>query len=296
MKAPSIENTILYLNAINSQISEVYKKVGAVMAYLCGDEFFIKENFNKKENKMNEIIINNVEVKFEVVKDEIFTNSLQIAEVFEKRHTDVLRAIENLPNDEFRKRNFAFTERTAKFGAVTRSDPFYNLTRDGFSLLVMGFTGDKAYKWKIEYIKAFNKMEAILKEKFMPHDLPTALRLYANELEANNRLRDERDEAIKTKAYIGSKREATAMATASLKSKEVEKLKVKLDESKTYATIKKVEKLTGKEYNWRLLKAISEELNLPRPAVEDINYGEVKSYHEIAWKEAYNVDLREILK
>ena len=86
------------------------------------------------------------------------------------------------------------------------------------------------------------------------------------------------------------------MATASLKSKEVEKLKVKLDESKTYATIKKVEKLTGKEYNWRLLKAISEELNLPRPAVEDINYGEVKSYHEIAWKEAYNVDLREILK
>ncbi|MDU7070037.1 Rha family transcriptional regulator [Campylobacter ureolyticus] len=296
MKAPSIENTILYLNAINSQISEVYKKVGAVMAYLCGDEFFIKENFNKKGNKMNEIIINNVEVKFEVVKDEIFTNSLQIAEVFEKRHADVLRVIENLPNDDFRQRNFAPSSEVRKNGVFDKETKLYNLTRDGFSLLVMSFTGEKAYKWKTEYIKAFNKMEAMLRDRFMPHDLPTALRLYANELEANNRLRDERDEAIKTKAYIGSKREATAMATASLKSKEVEKLKVKLDESKTYATIKKVEKLTGKEYNWRLLKAISEELNLPRPAVEDINYGEVKSYHEIAWKEAYNVDLREILK
>ncbi|WP_277934229.1 Rha family transcriptional regulator, partial [Campylobacter hyointestinalis] len=39
----------------------------------------------------------------------------------------------------------------------------YNLTRDGFSLLVMGFTGQKAYRWKIEFIKAFNKMEAMIK-------------------------------------------------------------------------------------------------------------------------------------
>ncbi|HFZ5046134.1 TPA: Rha family transcriptional regulator, partial [Campylobacter coli] len=41
--------------------------------------------------------------------------------------------------------------------------PCYNLTRDGFSLLVMGFTGEKAYKWKIEFIKAFNEMEKRLK-------------------------------------------------------------------------------------------------------------------------------------
>ncbi|MBW1466944.1 antirepressor, partial [Campylobacter jejuni] len=39
----------------------------------------------------------------------------------------------------------------------------YNLTRDAFSLLVMGFTGEKAYKWKILFIKAFNEMEKRLK-------------------------------------------------------------------------------------------------------------------------------------
>lgn len=120
---------------------------------------------------MNNIIINNVEVEFEVVKDKVFTNSLQIAEVFEKRHADILRAIENLPNDDFRQRNFALTERTAKFGTVIRSEPFYNLTRDGFSLLVMSFTGEKAYKWKIAYINAFNKMEAILKEPMSEIDI-----------------------------------------------------------------------------------------------------------------------------
>lgn len=88
---------------------------------------------------MNNVIINNVEVNFEIIDDEIFTNSLQIAEVFEKRHADILRAIENLPNDDFRQRNFALTEQIAKYGAVTRSEPYYNLTRDGFSLLVMSF-------------------------------------------------------------------------------------------------------------------------------------------------------------
>ena len=39
------------------------------------------------------------------------------------------------------------------------------MTRDGFSLLVMGFTGQKALQWKLKYIEAFNKMEAFIKEK-----------------------------------------------------------------------------------------------------------------------------------
>lgn len=43
--------------------------------------------------------------------------------------------------------------------------PMYLMNRDGFSLLVMGFTGKKALEWKLEYIKAFNKMESIIREK-----------------------------------------------------------------------------------------------------------------------------------
>lgn len=120
---------------------------------------------------MNNVIINNVEVNFEIIDDEIFTNSLQIAEVFEKRHADVLRAIENLPNDNFRQRNFAPSSKVRKNGVFDKETKFYNLTRDGFSLLVMSFTGEKAYKFKIAYINAFNKMEAILKEPMSEIDI-----------------------------------------------------------------------------------------------------------------------------
>lgn len=105
------------------------------------------------------IPINSVNVAFEIVGDEIFANSLQIAEVFEKNHSHILRAIDNLPNDEFKSLNFKYDNYFDKKGEQRKC---YNLTRDGFSLLVMGFTGQKAYKWKIEFIKAFNLMEAEL--------------------------------------------------------------------------------------------------------------------------------------
>ena len=109
---------------------------------------------------MNEVIvINNVNVAFEVVGDEIFANSLQIAEVFEKRHDNIIAQIRALPNDDFSDLNFQLVKYSDKKGEAR---PMYNLTRDGFSLLVMGFTGQKAYKWKIEFIKAFNLMEAEL--------------------------------------------------------------------------------------------------------------------------------------
>ncbi|EAJ9257132.1 hypothetical protein E8A65_06350 [Campylobacter fetus] len=108
----------------------------------------------------NLAVINNVSVEFSIVGDNVFADTLKIAEVFEKRHTDVLRTIDNLPNDEFKSSNFKYDSYFDKKGEAR---PMYRLTRDGFSLLVMGFTGQKAYKWKIEFIKAFNKMEAMIK-------------------------------------------------------------------------------------------------------------------------------------
>ncbi|WP_096016781.1 Rha family transcriptional regulator [Campylobacter lanienae] len=109
---------------------------------------------------MNEVIvINNVNVAFEVVNERVFINSLELSKVFEKDHRNILRTINNLLDDDFTKLNFPLSEYTDSTG---RKLPCYNLTRDGFSLLVMGFTGAKAYKWKIEFIKAFNLMEAEL--------------------------------------------------------------------------------------------------------------------------------------
>lgn len=110
---------------------------------------------------MNEVIvINGQSVEFEVVNSGVFTTSLSVANVFEKRHSDILAQIREFPKDDFTERNFPLSEYTDSTG---RKLPCYNLTRDGFSLLVMGFTGARAYRWKIEFIEAFNKMEAMIK-------------------------------------------------------------------------------------------------------------------------------------
>ncbi|HDZ5024739.1 TPA: Rha family transcriptional regulator [Campylobacter jejuni] len=117
------------------------------------------------------VVINEQNVSFEVVGDQTYTTSLDIFNVFKKEHKNILAKIDELPQDEFRELNFKLTERTAKFGAVFRSEPYYKITRDGFSLLVMGFTGEKAYKWKVEFIKAFNEMEKRLRNiEYEKHD------------------------------------------------------------------------------------------------------------------------------
>ncbi|WP_257929681.1 phage regulatory protein, Rha family [Campylobacter lari] len=105
-------------------------------------------------------VINGVGVELEVANDQVTTTSLSVAAVFNKRHDNIIAKINELPQDEFNALNFKAVEYKDKKGELR---PCYNLTRDGFSLLVMGFTGEKAYKFKVEFIKAFNEMEKCLK-------------------------------------------------------------------------------------------------------------------------------------
>jgi Rha family phage regulatory protein len=109
----------------------------------------------------------------------VIADSRMIAEVFGKRHTHVLRAINDLEcPEEFTEPNFGLSEYVDGSG---RKLPKYDLTRDGFSLLVMGFTGKEAMKWKIRYIEAFNKMESKLRGEFhVPKTKAEALRLAAD--------------------------------------------------------------------------------------------------------------------
>lgn len=111
---------------------------------------------------------NNVEVNDLVVveNEHAVTTSLRVAEVFGKRHADVLRAVSNLEcSEDFRERNFAFKLKISDLGnGRTRKDPMFYISRDGFMFLAFGFTGKTAAKWKEAYIKAFNAMEAKLRE------------------------------------------------------------------------------------------------------------------------------------
>ncbi|WP_412936584.1 Rha family transcriptional regulator [Lactiplantibacillus plantarum] len=112
------------------------------------------------------------------------TSSLQVAEVFEKNHRDVLKAITNLKKDV---RNFAqmFSETNIPDSYGRNRRAFY-MNRDGFTLLAMGFTGDKALQFKLQYIEAFNSMEEQVKLPTSPREI-ARLALQANE-ETNQRL------------------------------------------------------------------------------------------------------------
>lgn len=118
-----------------------------------------------------------------------------------------------------------------------------------------------------------------------------AARAWANEVEAKRLACKERDHAIATKAEISDKKTATAMATASVKSRQAEKLKEQIGESKNYASIKAVEKVAGGKYSWRELKKWCLAHGKKIKDIADANYGSVKIYHRDAWKAVYGINL-----
>lgn len=91
-----------------------------------------------------------------VIDGQPTTTSRDIAETFGKRHDDVLKRIHALDcSAEFSARNFAGAE---YIDAQGKPRTEYRITRDGFALLCMGFTGAKAAQWKERYINTFNKL------------------------------------------------------------------------------------------------------------------------------------------
>lgn len=101
------------------------------------------------------------------------TTSLEVAQFFGKRHTDVLRDIGNVAGncpENFSQRNFASAEYSDEQG---KPRPMFILYRDGFMLLVMGYTGKKALAMKLAYIEAFNRMEEELARQHAASPSPT---------------------------------------------------------------------------------------------------------------------------
>ncbi|HDQ6655684.1 TPA: Rha family transcriptional regulator [Escherichia coli O22:H16] len=94
------------------------------------------------------------------------TSSLAVAEYFRKPHKDVLAKISRLDcSAEFTERNFSPSEYTDSTG---RKLPMYQITKNGFVFLVMGFTGKKAAAFKEAYIAEFDRMEKELRQNNAP--------------------------------------------------------------------------------------------------------------------------------
>ncbi|MBY9079559.1 Rha family transcriptional regulator [Paenibacillus sp. HN-1] len=90
------------------------------------------------------------------------TDSLMLAEIFEKEHKRVMQDIRELEcSEEFNKHNFVLINYT---DARNRLKPKYLITRDGFTILAMGYTGKEAMQFKERYIQEFNRMSKELQE------------------------------------------------------------------------------------------------------------------------------------
>ena len=121
--------------------------------------FYIAEDEPQPMSAKEEKEVETVEL-VKIENEQTVTDSRQVAEHFEKEHKNVLASIrEILVAEKSATKFFMKSEREYR----GQKFPMYYMNRDGFSLLVMGFTGKKALEWKIKYINAFNKMEAKLK-------------------------------------------------------------------------------------------------------------------------------------
>ena len=106
---------------------------------------------------MNELVF--------IQKEQALTTSLKVAEYFGKRHNHILRAVEGLINTEPKIGLSEYFMKSSYQDESGKKNLMYLMNRDGFSLLVMGFTGKKALTFKINYIQAFNAMEKLLLQR-----------------------------------------------------------------------------------------------------------------------------------
>ncbi|QIB56589.1 Rha family transcriptional regulator [Blautia producta] len=115
-----------------------------------------------------------VEIK-KMNKDEVTVcTSLDVAETFGKEHKNVLKDIREMDcSEEFGRLNF---ELSSYLNSQNKRQPMYYMTRDGFTMLVMGYTGEKAMKFKEAYIRQFNAMEKVLIGKMKEREKGIAVR------------------------------------------------------------------------------------------------------------------------
>lgn len=119
-------------------------------------------------NNANEVqVINN--------NGELVVSSRKVAEDFGKEHRNVLANIREMLTAENSAVLSKMFYATTYVNIQNKEQPEYLMNRDGFTLLAMGFTGRKAFEWKLKYINAFNKMEEQLKELSAPQTLDDTL-------------------------------------------------------------------------------------------------------------------------
>lgn len=180
--------------------------------------------------------------------------------------------------------------------ALRRNDVIL-LAESGYLMLVKSFTDDLAWQVQRQLVNGYFRAKEASLQPAIPQNFAQALRLAADEHERRELAEAQRDEAIRTKALIGSKREASAMGKASAAVRQVKRLTEELGRNMRHATIIAVEKATGRKFgsqDWRPLRKFCKDKDLPVENVVDPRWGEVKAWPAEAWNAVYGIDLRAI--
>lgn len=212
--------------------------------------------------------------------------SLDISELVKSRHDKVKRSIDRLSSDN--EHRPAIIQRPP-LGEVKnhlgQSVSVYLISkRDSYVIVAQlspEFTAALVDRWQ-ELENQTEKNQILVPDFSNPAE---AARAWATQYEAAQL-------AIATKAEIGSRREATAMNTASQAVKQVNKLEIELDRSKQFSSVKRMEMLYhGQKFNWRELKTTCSLMGLAPIDIFDANYGTVKAWPAEVWREVYALEI-----
>lgn len=229
--------------------------------------------------------------------DAVTMTSQEIADLVGKRHDNVKRTIETLANSGVIVRPQIEDVRGIDTMGRERITQVYRFEGDQGkrdSLVVVAqlspeFTGALVDRWQ--------KLEEQVKAPVLPGDYIQALEHLLESKRSERLAIEQRDHAIATKAEIGSRREATAMAAASVAVRQVHQLKNELGRGIRQATVAAVEKVAKRKFGkqgFRPLKAWCEANSVQAPKVHDPRYGWVRSWPAAAWLEVYQIDLAEL--
>ena len=217
-------------------------------------------------------------------------SSREIAELTGKEHRNVMRDIRGMLvtlHGEAGMLSFEHTHRNEQNG---QEYPIFSLPKRETMILVSGYS----VELRARIIDRWQELEQQQAKPQTVSELSRMdiLRLAMDAEEARIKAEAERYHAVATKAQIGHQREATAMATASAATRKVERLSIELDESRKWASIKRMEMAYhGQKFDWRTLKEAAAEMGIAPRKIFDANYGTVNAYHADVWTEAYAVEI-----
>ena len=221
--------------------------------------------------------------KLSVNTAQISITSLEIAEITWKRHDQVIRDIEKVLTEISSPHRFVSTYPDKQW----KNRKMYELPKREALILVSWYN----IKLRTAIIDRLEKLEKNNMPSYQIENSIERAKKWITEQKEKEQLKIENKKLVKTKWQINNKKTAQAMQTAWVLKKENNKLKIELDESETYATVKKIELKYWKKFAWQKLKKYSLQNNIKIKKVNDTDYWAVNSYNKIAWLKVFKIKL-----